>query len=213
MEQLADPPRGRPPNDFHVPLRQQSARVADARAETRAGDQLGQFEACGWFTDDSRLVRRMVLLGEGPLVVEDKLLPGPQADGSKHRAAVAPARTVAARRHVVRRPRAPAPAGLVRPVPGQTVGSRPVRLWSGVEPYTVFTRQKLTGGQAARFVTVLVPHRPEADPATLATGIQLRGSTSSRLEVHLPLPSGAVDLGLDDRDGSWAVRRPQAATR
>ena len=199
------------PADFHVPLRPQPGRVVAARAEARGGDQFGQFEAAAWFTDDSRLVRRMLLLAEGALVVQDELLPGPQADGW----------TAGPLWHLFARPRAaamwfdaPGPAHLLvwfAQAPEQSVGVETVRLWSGVEPFTVFARQKLRAGQAAHFVTVLLPHRAEVDPAALAAGIHLQESwQQGRLEARLPLLAGAVDLQIDP-DGSWTVRRTQPA--
>jgi hypothetical protein len=205
------------PTDFHVPLRPQPGRVVAARAEAHGGDQFGQFEAAAWFTDDSRLVRRMLLLAEGALVVQDELLPGPQADGW----------TAGPLWHLFVRPReggnwfdAPGPRHLLvwfAQAPRQSVGVETVRLWSGVEPFTVFARQKLTadhaahGARPARFVTVLLPHRPEVDPAALAAGIHVQECwRQGRLEARLPLPAGTVDLQIDP-DGSWTVRRPQPA--
>jgi hypothetical protein len=196
------------PTDFHVPLRPQPGRIVRSRAETRGGDQCGQFEAAAWFTDDSRLVRRMFLLGEGALVVDDELLPGPQADGW----------TAGPLWHLFGRPReagtwfdAPGPRRLLvwfAEAPGRTVGVQTVRLWSGVEPSTVFARQRLKAGQLARFVTVLVPHRPEVDPAGLAAGVRMVQSDPGRLDLNLPLPGGVVDLQVN-ADGTWQARRPR----
>ena len=195
------------PTDFHVPLQPQPGRVVAARAETREGDQFGQFQADAWFTNDSRLVRRMVLVREGALLVQDDLLPGRQADGW----------TAGPLWHLFAKPRAggtwfdaPGPLHLLvwfTESPGQSVGAQAVRLWSGVEPYTVFVRQTLTGGRPARFVTLLVPHGPELDPARLATGLRVRAGEGGRLDVHLPLPAGRVDIQTGP-DASWAVRRP-----
>jgi hypothetical protein len=200
------------PTDFHVPLRPQGAHVVRARTEAHGGDQFGQFEAAGWFTDDSRLVRRMLLLREGALLVTDDLMPGPQADGW----------TAGPLWHLFARPLSERPQSgpawfdapgrrhllvWLEQAPGRSMGVETVRLWSGVEPYTVFAKQRLKAGRSARFVTVLVPHRPEIEAAPLAAGITLHQSDGGRLDLRLALPAGAVDVQIDP-EGQWKVVRP-----
>ena len=69
------------PTDFHLLLRPQAAEVTSAHVDARQDDQYGRFDAADWFTADTRLQRRMILLREGALVVCDRVQPGPTADG------------------------------------------------------------------------------------------------------------------------------------
>jgi len=55
---------------------------------------------------------------------------------------------------------------------------------------------------------VLVPHRPEVDPAGLAAGVRMVQSDPGRLDLNLPLPGGVVDLQVN-ADGTWQARRPR----
>ena len=106
------------PTDFHVLLRPLAAEIASARADARGGDQYGEFRADGWFTADTRLWRRLVLLAEGTLVVCDRLEPGRRGRRLAGRPAVAPARRPPGRARRVRRPGAGEFTGLVCPLAG-----------------------------------------------------------------------------------------------
>ena len=196
------------PNDFHVALRPQNGRVTRARAEAHDGDQFGQFEAAGWCTDDSQLRRRMILLREGILVVEDQLLPGRQADGW----------TAGPLWQLFAPPvegktwfDAPGPRRLLvwfGSAPGRSVGVETVRLWSGSQPYTVFARERLKAGQPVRFATVLVPHREGIAARDLAKGIHLEQAAGRPTKLRLDLPL-AKTLVTIEPGGTWAVQRQQ----
>lgn len=194
------------PTDFHVPLRPQAAEILRARVDARDGDQFGEYEAAGWFTSDSRLVRRMLLLAEGPLVVCDELRPGRKAEGW----------VAGPLWHLTSVPQeggnwfdAPGPRSLLvwlSPAPGRTLGMQTTQLWSGVRPFTVFAKQTLKADQPVRFVSLLVPHEASTRADQLVRGIRLSESASGDVEVDVPTPSGSVRAGIG-RQGDWTVRR------
>ena len=194
------------PSDFHVPLRPQTAEVSQARVDVRGADQFGEFEAVGWFTDDSRLRRRMVLLGEGPLVVCDELLPGRQADGW----------VAGPLWHLFDRPQANGnwfdTAGgrnllvWLGPAPGRSLGVQTAELWSGMRPFTVFAKETLKAGRPARFVSVLVPYEATVQAAHLAGAIHVDESREGSVKIELPLPGGAAVVRFDPV-GMWTVQR------
>lgn len=189
------------PNDFHVAIRPQAANIVDARVDAHGGDQFGQFTADSWFTEDTRLVRRMVLLAEGPLVVVDELTPGRQADGW----------VAGPLWHLRSKPPqggnwfdAPGHPNLMvwfAPAADRTPGMQTTSLWSGVQPYTVFAKQTLRAGQPVRFTSVLVPH-----PASTRPEIRTDETASPGVRLDLELPTGRVHVEIDG-DGKWAVRR------
>jgi hypothetical protein len=194
------------PSDFHVVLRGQTAEIVAARAEGREGDQFAQFEAAGWWTSDSRLVRQMLLMREGPLVVCDRVVPGRQADGwlcgplwHLHGEPVqgpnwfdSPGR----RNLMVWMSRAP----------GRMFGMKSTVLWSGVRPHTVFAQETLRADRPIQFVTVLVPHQPEIAAADLAAGIGVEATADGSAKVRFRRAGSAVFVEIDG-NGAWTVKR------
>ena len=164
------------PSDFHVLLRPLGAEITAARAEARQGDQYGEFRAADWFTAGTRLWRRLVLLREGPLVVCDQLQPAAaaafwQAGPLWHLFAMPQAGT--------NWYNAPGPEDLLvwfDPAPGRTCGMQTARLWSGVQPFTVFAKETLRPGRTVQFVSVLLPHRPQVAAGPLAAAIRAASS-------------------------------------
>jgi hypothetical protein len=222
-------------SEYHVPGRQLAAEVEEARAETRGPDQFGTLRLAKWFTEDSRLTRRLVLLGEGPLVVCDQLQAGASAEGQaagplwhlpcrpeqgrqwfdaegwhalqERGAQTAPVSGVPSR-GVSRRDAAARRRLLVwfAPVPGQTVGVQTVELWGHIRPYTVFAKQALHGGRPARFLTVLVPHRDEEPAADWAKTISVATPGADQLIVKLGPPGHSAEIQMGPGD-SLSVRR------
>ncbi len=183
--------------DYHVPIRQLSAVVEDAQAESRGGDQFGTIRMGQYFTDDSRLTRRLVLLSEGILVVCDDLEPGPQADGQ----------VGGPLWHLQAEPvsgghwfDSPGPRRLLvwcDPAAGRSFGVQSVELWGRIRPYTVFAKEPLRSGRRTRFLTVLIPHGSEASASDLAqqtaAATDPRGASNLRIgwaarsiQVHIP---------------------------
>ena len=195
-------------SDYHVPIRQLAAVTEDAHAETRLGDHFGTIRLGQWFTDDSRLTRRLVLLKEGPLVVCDDLEPGPTADGQ----------VAGPLWHLPAEPRAdghwfdaPGKRHLLvwlAPGPGRAFGTQTVELWGRVRPHTVFAKQPLRAGRPVRFVTVLLPHLPQQPAAELASRIALDDSqgASGPSIVRLDVSGTVVEIRVGP-DGAVSVAR------
>lgn len=194
-------------SDYHVPSRQLSAVLQDARVESRAGDHFGVMRLEKWFTDDSRLTRRLVLLREGPLVICDDLSPGAEADG-QWSGPIWHLRTSPDRgKHWFD---LPGPGGMLAwfaPGAGREFGLQSVELWGRIKPFTIFTRQKLRAGRAERFLTVFVPHGAEARGDRLAAGISLREDRQGASILRLPVSGHPVEITFTP-DGNWQAARP-----
>jgi hypothetical protein len=194
------------PTDFHVVLRPLAAEVTAAHAYAQGPDQIGEFQANGWYTDDTRLVRRMVLLAEGPLIVCDQLHPGPAAQGWQ----------AGPLWHLRSEPEAgtnwyntPGQEELLvwfSPSPGRTCGVQTATLWSGTRPFTVFAKETLQSKRAVQFVTVLMPHRSDVPARQLAAGISVVGEPDGATNVTFPVPGKTIQMRLAP-DGKWSVRR------
>jgi hypothetical protein len=202
----------RAPTDFHVALRPLGAEITAAGVAARGGDQYGQFRAADWFTAETRLWRRMVLLAEGPLVVCDRLEPGPAAAGWQ----------AGPLWHLRALPQsganwynAPGSEELLvwfGPSPGRTCGVQSVALWSGTKPssvftpFTVFAKETLKAGRAVQFVSVLLPHAPPTPAAELAAAVRTASSPDGAVTVELPAGGKNVRVRLAP-DGTWNVSR------
>ncbi len=90
--------------------------------------------------------------------------------------------------------------------PGCGCGMKAVLLWSGVEPFTVFSKETLKPGRTVRFVSVLVPHRPQVAAGPLAAGIRAAHGPDGTTTVELPARDGTVRVRLG-QDGTWSVSR------
>lgn len=197
--------------DYHVETRSFSPTVKDAKAATRNGDSFGQTTLEGYFTDDSTLIRQLLLTREGLLIVRDVLTPGQQADGRiagpiwhlDGQPERGPHWFDAAAENL---PGIPAKRLLVdfATASGRTFGVQQVQLWE-CKPYTVFSRQQLKANQPVTFVTVLIPHETGQIASSLADGIAV-AQTAASSHVHLPGPGGSADISISN-DGVWNVRR------
>jgi hypothetical protein len=193
-------------SDFHVPIRQLSAVVEDAQAESRGGDHFGTIRLAKYFTDDSRLTRRIVLLREGALVVCDDLEPGPQAKGQ----------VAGPIWHLHAEPQSgphwfdsPGPRRLLiwfAPSAGREFGVQTVELWGHTRPYTTFAKQPLRPNCPVRFITVLVPHGDERSPEELAGQIASSEDASGSHTVRLAMPANEIRISIA-RDGQCRVAR------
>lgn len=191
-------------SDYHVPIRQLLAVMDDAQAESRGGDQFGAIRLSKYFTDDTRLTRRLVLLAEGSSIVCDDLEPGPQADGQ----------VGGPLWHLHREPTSgdhwfdvPGPRHLLvwcAPGPERSFGLQTVELWGRVRPYTVFARQPLRANQPVRFITVLLPHPGNQTGADLAGQIAVTTDTAGISTVRLGQKPVRVRI---PRDGPCSVER------
>ena len=207
LEQFADFPRrlcaDRFPRALAAAWRRKSPPLAPT---TRGGDQYGEFRAGDWFTADTRLWRRMVLLREGPLVVCDQLQPAAAAAGWQ----------AGPLWHLFAMPEAgpnwynaAGPEELLvwfAPAPGRTCGMQTARLWSGVQPFTVFAKETLKPGRTAQFISVLAPHRPQTAAGPLAAAIRAESSSEGAIAVELPGGGQSIRVQLG-RSGTWSVAR------
>ena len=195
------------PTDFHVLLRPQAA-ACSARAETRGGDQYGELRR-------GRLVHRRhpAAAADGPAPRgglargrrSDARPTGRRLDG---RSALAPLRPAAVRPRLVRRPRPPPPAGLARPGPRPLARGRDGPALVGRRAVHGLRKAEIESGPARPIRHPAGAASARDEPASLAAGIKLRPSDRGRLDLHLALPAGAVDLQIDP-DGRWEVARPR----
>lgn len=184
-------------SDYHVPIRQLLAVVQDARAESRGGDQFGMIRLGEYFTDDTQLTRRLVLLAEGSLVVCDDLEPGPQADGQVAGPLWHLHGELTSGDHWF-----DAPAGQRRllvwcaPGPERSFGLQTVELWGRVRPTTVFAKQPLRANRPVRFITVLVPHAGEQSASGLAGQITAATNAVGVSTLRLGWPARPVQVRI-----------------
>jgi hypothetical protein len=194
------------PADFHVLLRPLAGEITAAHVECHGSDQYGQFRASKWFTEDTQLCRRMVLLREGCLVVCDQLQPGAAADGWQ----------AGPLWHLRAAPQAgpnwynaPGRQELlvwISSAPGRTCGVSSETLWSGTKPFTVFAKETLKSNRPVQFVSVLWPHGPELAADRLAAGIRIANGADDATIVDLPGPTGTIHVQLG-RTEAWSVSR------
>ena len=194
------------PTDFHLLLRPQAAEVTSARVDARQGDQYGRFDAADWFTADTRLQRRMVLLREGALVVCDRVQPGPTADGWQ----------AGPLWHIRSEPQAGEnwynATGReellvwLGPAPGRSCGVQTTLLWSGTKPFTVFSKETLKANRPAEFLSVLVPHGSNVAATSLAAGIHVAHGPGDSTTIELPGPKSTIRLQFGP-DDAWSVSR------
>ena len=169
-------------------MRPQAAEITSARVDARQGDQYGRFDAADWFTADTQLRRRMVLLHEGALVVCDRVQPGPAADGWQ----------AGPIWHLRAEPQAganwynaPGREELLvwlSPSPGRSCGVQTTVLWSGTKPFTVYSKERLKANRPVEFLSVLMPHGPDVAAAPLAAGIHAAHGPDDTRTVELPGP-------------------------
>ena len=182
------------PTDFHVLLRPLSAEITSAQTDASGGDEYGEFRADGWFTADTRLWRRLVLLAEGTLVVCDRLEPGKTADGWQagplwHLPAVrqvsANAFDAAGRENLL---------VWFAPSPGRRYGVQSKSLWSGVKPFTAYAAETLRSGRPVEFVSVLAPHGGEETAEKLAAGMDVSLFPDGVTRIKLPGRAGLIEV-------------------
>lgn len=202
-------------------------RIESAKVEQRGEDAFGEIAYSQYSAGNARLTRRMVLTGEGILVIQDTCTPSPEmADWtggqlwqlydldrqgkSWFSSAVYqgyPGATDGARRVLVKyRTDAETETFLerieqnyYRPTP---TGNK------GTEIFTTGSLRRMTGAEPQTFFMVVIPHSPELDAAALAESIQFVSGPDGSSSVMLSHPALAerpirIDLG----PGSWSVVR------
>jgi hypothetical protein len=156
--------------DFHAHTAQLDPTLVSATVKDHDGIERGTLRYTGWFTSDTTLDREMALTRSGVLVVRDRLVPGPAADGLE----AGPIWHLASTTAPTAGPHWFNSSGgrmelLVwfAPGPGRDLGRQAFDIWGKESQQVVFARESLHAGKAATFLTVLVPHGSDVDAATL----------------------------------------------
>lgn len=213
-----------------VHLPRMTARTVEARAANRNGDSWGAATFDNYFTRGTTLKRQYLLTREGVLVVRDDVNADQDADGwsagpiwhlhheptrgDNWFSAPGSDRFNAGEKHL-----------LVyfardtehdRDVPGERqrqIGVQPAELWGNYKPFTVYARQTLRVAQPATFITILIPHGPNASPEELAQNVKVRhGRLDTAIDIRLPdgMSRLHVRMGADE---TWEVQRDDQLER
>ena len=217
-------------------LHQQGGILTDAHAEDKNNDSYGSVTYDSIWTYDSTWRRRVVLTKEGIMVVRDEFNAGDAADGMIGGPVwQLPPTDLHSADNWFAAPLAPVPPkytrGPFRHGGGEDYGedqfSMMVAFGRSDEHETgfqvqsqpqnlrrnaVYDQAKLTGGKTHIFLSVLIPHSPEYDPAKIASGLEAYTETGrsivklSRNDDKWPHPSLKVEFKPGNE---WSVRRDE----
>jgi hypothetical protein len=190
------------------------AQLERAKATRQGGDGFGEMIWRCYFTQDSRLTRRMVLLAEGPLLVVDILEPGEDADGYTAGPSWALPPGASAEPHG----RGFLEAGFERTPPGDAAvrqsllslfgtrdGQKAV-LQAARGTCRIAVQQTLKARQTATFVSLMIPCRGAASATTMADNVTINSTQDGAASVSLRTETAAVEITVQT-DGTWNVQR------